>query len=299
MSTNGHSLRTVRMVVTKDKALEWLEKDKDVHHNRPLKQHKVDQYAKDMKEGRWLENHQGIAFGPDGEILDGQHRLWAIADSGVALPMLVTFNMDPEAQKTVDDHIKRSVVDVLAVEAGGTSGIVENLHAAIANRMMHGNRHLQVPTRQETISYLTKHFEAIDFAIAASDRKKHRGVTRAPVLAPVARAWYKHDRNRLQQFVSILITGDVDDKVKDQPAKMLREFLLRSLTMTRSQLRPELVYSKTERALMSFLVGQQLSRLYEAADELFPLDSDNKRLSIPTSSHTRKLKKIAAANRDN
>jgi hypothetical protein len=289
-------MRTQRIVVTPEKALEWLENDKDVHHNRPLKQHKVNQYAKDMKEGRWLENHQGIAFGADGEILDGQHRLWAVAEAKIPIPFLVTFNMSQEAQRTVDDHIKRSVVDVLTVETGGTSGIVENLHASIANRMMHGNRHLQVPTRQETVAYLTKHFEAIDFAIAGVGRKKVRGVTRAPVLAPVARAFYKHDHQRLYQWLGVLVSGDVEDKIKDQPAKIFREFLIRNVAQ-RSPLRAELVYSKAERSLYAFLHGQQLHKLYEAADELFPIESDNKRIATPTSSSTRRIKRIAEQNR--
>lgn len=293
MSSGNGNMSARFMLVTPELATKWLEKDKGIHHNRPLKSHKVMQYAKDMKEGRWLVNHQGIAFGPDGEILDGQHRLWAVLESGVSIEFLVTNNMAVEAQRTVDDHIKRSAIDVLTIESGAT-GIVENLHAAIANRMMHGNKHLQVPTRQETIAYLTRHFEAIDFTIAAFGRKKVRGITRAPVLAPIARAWYSHPHDKLNRFANILVTGDYEDKAVDDGPRRWRDWLLRALSMSTTP-SPELVYSKTERVLFGFLKGETHGgKIYEAADELFPIDTDNQRLRMAAASRTRHLRRLKA-----
>ena len=296
-TTTTTTMHTRSVTVTPRIALSWLEKDKGVHHNRPLKQYKVEQYARDMKEGRWQPNHQGIAFGPDGEILDGQHRLWGLVEADVEMPFLVTFNMPPEAQMTVDDHMKRNVVDVMSVTTGG-AGFVSLLHAAIANRMIHGNKQLEQPTRQQTIAYLTKHFEAIDFAIVSLGRRSVRGITRAPVLAPVARAWYSSDHARLSAFLDILKTGIYEKRDKDQAAMMLRDFLLRTYGRAGTTPSASLVYSKTERALFAFLNGDALAKLHEASAELFPVSTDSQKVVTLTERGTRRLRRVAAANRE-
>src|SRR5437899_11585488 len=82
--------------ITPDMAAEALEADKGVHHNRPLRDYVAEKYAMDMREGRWDQHHQGLAFGPDGEILDGQHRLWAVMISSKTVAFLCTFNMPPD-----------------------------------------------------------------------------------------------------------------------------------------------------------------------------------------------------------
>ncbi len=45
-----------------------------------------------MREGHWDTTHQGIAIASDGTLVDGQHRLLAIVESGVTVRMNVTFN---------------------------------------------------------------------------------------------------------------------------------------------------------------------------------------------------------------
>ena len=50
----------------------------------------VKRYAQMMLGGDWETTHQGIAIGSDGRLLDGQHRLMAVAISGVSVNMLVS-----------------------------------------------------------------------------------------------------------------------------------------------------------------------------------------------------------------
>lgn len=64
--------------VTPDGALKILEKSPA---NRNLSWTKVMTFVRDMKRGAWRLIHQGIAFNEKGELIDGQHRLWAVAES--------------------------------------------------------------------------------------------------------------------------------------------------------------------------------------------------------------------------
>jgi hypothetical protein len=62
-------------------AMEILEKHNP--RNRSISERTVQSYAMDMKENRWTLTHQGIALDENGDLLDGQHRLWAVVFSGV------------------------------------------------------------------------------------------------------------------------------------------------------------------------------------------------------------------------
>lgn len=57
--------------------------------NRRVNGKRVAQYAKTMKDGEWKLTGQPIIVSEDGHIIDGQHRLMAIAASGVTVKVLL------------------------------------------------------------------------------------------------------------------------------------------------------------------------------------------------------------------
>jgi hypothetical protein len=59
-------------------------------HNRNVSESTVQAYANDMKNGRWSLTHQGIAFDENNNLIDGQHRLWAIVFANVTVELMVT-----------------------------------------------------------------------------------------------------------------------------------------------------------------------------------------------------------------
>lgn len=84
--------------------------------NRNIVETIVKDYAKAMTEGRWKFDGASIRISPDGLILDGQHRLSAILLSGVTLKMSVWYNIEDEAQNSMDTGRKRSLADALAID---------------------------------------------------------------------------------------------------------------------------------------------------------------------------------------
>lgn len=65
--------------VTPDMAHAMLKRNQ---HNRPINWNKVEEYAAIMARGEWELHSQGIVLDPDGNILTGQKRLWALIYSG-------------------------------------------------------------------------------------------------------------------------------------------------------------------------------------------------------------------------
>lgn len=99
------SLHTELMHVTPELAARWL-----ADHNagnRSISKHIVRNYAAEMAAGNWKLTHQGPAFDDTGRLIDGQHRLAAVVESRVSIPMHVTFGADPETFTVLDIGYKR------------------------------------------------------------------------------------------------------------------------------------------------------------------------------------------------
>jgi hypothetical protein len=75
---------------------------------------KVQELANAIISGHWLVTHQGIAVAPDGTLLDGQHRLMAIAKAGIAVKMMICRNLPPESFDAIDRGTTRRMRDVLS-----------------------------------------------------------------------------------------------------------------------------------------------------------------------------------------
>lgn len=81
-------------------------------HNLPVRRMHVDYLASEMASGRWQLTHQGIAF--DGNTLvDGQHRLLAVIQSGKTIEAWVFGNVPIGVQALIDKGRIRSVGDEL------------------------------------------------------------------------------------------------------------------------------------------------------------------------------------------
>lgn len=101
----------VRLATITPKQAEKLLEDNT--HNRMVRDTAVAQYAADMKAGNWQLNGEAIKVAASGRILDGQHRLIAIADAGVPVETLLITGLPDEAQETMDQGRSRSFGDIL------------------------------------------------------------------------------------------------------------------------------------------------------------------------------------------
>src|SRR5882762_2800758 len=99
------------MTVGPDRASRWLEYNNS--HNRDLRQYRVDQYTRDMLADRWHFNGESIQFDRDDVLLNGQHRLWAIVESGCPQKFVIVRGLDRSAQKTMDQGNKRPPAEQL------------------------------------------------------------------------------------------------------------------------------------------------------------------------------------------
>ena len=106
---------------------------KNYEKNRNIRQSVVKRYANDMKSGRWSTDAcPPIVIAKDGSLIDGQHRLSAVMQAGVAVIMDVKTGVDFEAYKFFDCGATRSVNDLIDVPDRNNVSALARLAIAVS-----------------------------------------------------------------------------------------------------------------------------------------------------------------------
>lgn len=106
------AINVALMTITPQMAGQMLEKN---IANRKVNQANVNRIAADMATGNYKVNGETIKISPNGEILDGQHRLLACVKSGMPFQTYVVYDVERETVGTIDMGKGRSVADSLNV----------------------------------------------------------------------------------------------------------------------------------------------------------------------------------------
>ena len=179
-----------------------------------------------LKAGEFEPTHQGIAFDEEGCLIDGQHRLTAIALAGTGAWLLVTRGMPRKAILATDLHAKRKPEDQIRIADGDLNP--SSLDVAIARMMATGaiqsssnESPKYLGTTAKVHHFLLEHWEALRFA------QKHGTAKRsllAAIRAAVARAYYHLDRERLVEFMRVFDT-QLAGGPRDHAAINLRKYV--------------------------------------------------------------------------
>lgn len=229
--------------------------------NRGIKHAVVARYRRDIERDNWRLTHQGIAFNVAGQLIDGQHRLSAIVESGIAVCMVVTRGVPDEAQHVMDDHIKRSVADCLTIQSGErvAANDVAIVRAIVDYHSDEAGSYSTKLTRSELMKVFPKFAEPLEFARPFTACKT-RAITAASVWGAIVLAWfYVEDLERLELFCRILTGQDRLHCAQDSAAHSLREWLLRS-SLRVGGMRDE-AYRKTQSAIGFFIDSIPVERL--------------------------------------
>ena len=88
----------------------------NVSYQRHLSRTRVEGYAREILQGRFLLTGQGILINRNGEMIDGQHRCAAVLMAKKAIPQIVlTRGIDKTGFAYIDTGKQRSASDVLAI----------------------------------------------------------------------------------------------------------------------------------------------------------------------------------------
>lgn len=201
--------------VTPALAAEWL---KSNTRNRRVMDRMVASLADAIINGHWRVTHQGIAFGADGTLYDGQHRLLAIVRAGVPVSVSVTRGLAPEAMDAIDTGCTRRAYDVVTisdgVRIGHTAASVYVAAALLAQRGV-----LDGATPRITPNFLRAAIEehGADFGVVQTNGKfSNAALNGAFVIA------HRTLPVQTEEFVALFVSGA--GLSEGHPALALRNF---------------------------------------------------------------------------
>jgi hypothetical protein len=107
-----------------------------------------------MKKGLFLENGESIVFDNNNKLLDGQHRLMAIAKSGLSFHIPVVRGAMKNAMATYDTGKNRSSIDILGLNGFKNASTLSSLSKLIYKYETKGSKaaHINAYNRTETLT---------------------------------------------------------------------------------------------------------------------------------------------------
>lgn len=164
----------------------WLDQNEA---NRNLRQRVVNGYSRDMEAGQWLVTGETIKFAKDGTLLDGQHRLQAIIQSGKPQRLLLVHGLDPATRTVIDTGAIRTGGDALRMAGIGGGNPYALASAARLTALWNGGRLTHMTsglrgedraTHQEIVSTVQNNPDLLDAVQDATRDYERIGIPPGP-----------------------------------------------------------------------------------------------------------------------
>jgi hypothetical protein len=255
LADGAASVRAQIVHVTPALAMALLQRNRK---NRRVSAGRVEVYAREMAAGRWQPNSQGIAIGGDGELYDGQHRLLAVLQADVMVPMLVVSGLDAGARVTIDQGRARTIGDLMRIVDGQKNGAtivswfraIESLTAKRRLPLSHGMVQEQ----------LARYDVSVRWFLANIPRR--RDLTRSSVIGALLYA-HRVAPDEVARFTKRYLSGS--DLAEGSPILMLRNYVIQRMHIEDD---PRVVSMKTLRCVEGELRGETIERIFASEDVL-------------------------------
>lgn len=111
-------MRFEATILTPEQAKKLLEGN---HGNRKLDKSKVTQWEAEIIAGRWRMTNETIAIADDGRVVDGQHRLHAVVNANLPIPVVICWNADPNTFGVINVGKMRTGNDIWSIAGHKTT----------------------------------------------------------------------------------------------------------------------------------------------------------------------------------
>ena len=228
----GSEILAEVMTVTPRDASEWLKCNKN---NRPVRRRHIEFLAREILSGNWQVNGQAIIIADNDEILDGQHRLFAIIEAGKSIRTMVVYGISKEAFKTIDTGALRTGADALSLhfhDVGPT--VIKAVSTAVQwvsglERASLSNKAKMSNT--DVIEYVKGHPSIIRCAETIFTYPKETRPLPVGCGTALLEVFSRKNQEAAATFVKNLCTGE--DLVRTDPEFILRAAFIKDATRVR------------------------------------------------------------------
>jgi hypothetical protein len=195
-------------------------------HNRKIRTAKIEEFAGAMVRGEWRLSNDALTVDRNGHLLNGQHRLRAVVQSGSTQPFIVMRGVMESAQETMDQGSRRSVADALTLR--GEKNVARL--GAMARHVFLYERDRSMYVRQphatlaQLLDVLERHPGLRDAASAVEGATRNTGAAGGPLGACFYLFGLVDGANRDVFFQELSLGSGL---IEDSPVYALRRFLIR------------------------------------------------------------------------
>ena len=241
-------------------------------NQRNRKPYYIKRLSADMKDGKWTLTPEAVIFNAKGDLIDGQNRLNCIVETGCKVRMMVWFGAGGKKEMTnLNTGSGRNVVDTSKVL--GVDGITTNKCATL-RAFLAGPGPLPAGLSNNSVLELLKEYAPmLDFVHGINYGQMKKLFTQG-VRAAVGRAFYHCPPTKLNRFVELFCDVQSATETGDKAPVLLRAFQVNNSGGGGQGHRTE-IYKKSQRAIMAFVNGEKLNKLYPADEDLYPLPTAN------------------------
>jgi hypothetical protein len=234
---------------------------------RRVRKSAVTRYAEDMSAGRWLLTPSPIAIGENGHLLDGQHRLWAVVESGVSVPMFVCYGVPNSAFGALDIGVTRSASDLTGGRMSNeTIAMVRGALTLCSPFQVYGVSARMVIDTAAKNSHVVKSIIAVTPSSLAASGNTLRMFT-ASTRSSLLRGVPYYGLATVLSFAEAIVENS-----SEGIPRTARDYMVSSRSGTSNNTDRVTMFKKFSRLLRSYAEGDtQLRRLYASSDTPFPV----------------------------
>jgi hypothetical protein len=243
-----------------------------VHMQRPVSKAHVQKLARSMASGHWRETAEAIQFDINGHLMNGQHRMHAVIQTGLTFNFLVARGLDPHSYEVMDQGRARTRGETLSTLAFPSANKIA-ASAVILVRMKYG---LDIDRTNVDNSEIVQFAEPNrDALIWAVNRAKRYTLLPASTYGAFLFLAYHANATKAAEFADAVLSGA--NLEPDSPILLLRKKAeihsrsVKKLDLNRtSNLLPFIVH-----AYNKFARGEKTTRLQPPSEPcLYPVGLD-------------------------
>jgi hypothetical protein len=230
LSAAARKIEAQMELIGPELAREYL--DLQPRNRRQRRRHK-DRLGTAMKKNQWKITGEAVKFNTRGELIDGQHRLEAIIETGKAVEILVVRNVPPEAFMELDTGANRTPADLLTVAGYDyTSGVasairhITSIYKVEAGTIAPGSLARERVDPETLLEYAESYSDALVEAVRKTMTRRAKTVLSPPsMFAALYYIFAEHNKKGADQFFETLIDGIGYEQGKKDPIYQLRTML--------------------------------------------------------------------------
>lgn len=224
------AIRSSVETITPEMAERILTASQEQVKNRKVMDGHVQWLAGQIKAGKWSTNGEAVILDEEGFLLDGQHRLWAVFQSGKEIETVVTRGVPRATFATIDTGAGRSTGNVLMIAGESNcatlSSVLGWLHRYETGRMLSGLKSSGF-SQHVSLAVLRKHPEIREIVTWAHGQRANIFLAYIPasVLTFLKYVFLQHKPNKAEEFFEL-----ISDVRPDQPGtatRTLRDWFLK------------------------------------------------------------------------